>query len=114
MTQPFRAADRTPIRSELPADEWGELLCLFAETLPEKRQTLLDLRRKGAVEEIRVWAHQLKGAGGGYGFPGLSQAAARLEEACRANDARRLSQAADELLDYIDRIDVSLAPQEKP
>jgi HPt (histidine-containing phosphotransfer) domain-containing protein len=80
MIESQSAAKIPSIRSVLADDvEWAELLHVFAETLPEKRQTLRDLYRKGEFDQIRRWAHQLKGAGGSYGFPGLSQAAADLE-----------------------------------
>ena len=36
--------------------------------------------RTGNVEEVRRVGHQLKGAGGGYGYPDVTTAGARLEE----------------------------------
>lgn len=34
-------------------------------------------------EECRMIAHRLRGSGGGYGFPAVSERATRLEIACR-------------------------------
>lgn len=102
------ANGKTPVRSEFADDEdFRELLQLFAESVPEKQGTLRALHQKGAVEEIRVCAHQIKGAGGGYGFPGLSSAAADLEHACKAHDADRIARTLDALVDYLGRIDAT-------
>jgi histidine phosphotransfer protein HptB len=107
MIEPHSAAPGTPVRSLFADDgEWDDLLRTFTETIPQKKQTLHDLLRGGAVDEIRQLAHQIKGAGGGYGFPGLSQAAAALEQACQSNNADRVARAVDDLVDYLDRIEV--------
>jgi HPt (histidine-containing phosphotransfer) domain-containing protein len=98
-----RANDR--VRSLLADDaDWDELLRGFVESIPEKRQILRDLQRSASVDQIRVLAHQIKGAGGGYGFPGLTAAAAELEQACRTSDPNRVSTNVDQLVDYLDRI----------
>jgi HPt (histidine-containing phosphotransfer) domain-containing protein len=101
------AAEAGPIRSTLADDgDFVELLELFAETLPEKRVTVRELQNKGAVDELRVWAHQLKGASGGYGFPGLSEAAAELEQGCKAGETDRVTRAVDRIVDYLNRIEI--------
>ncbi len=41
---------------------------------------------RGEYDELRRQAHTLKGAGGGYGYPGLTTAAAALESAAKAED----------------------------
>jgi len=99
---------KMPVRSEFADDEdFRELLQLFAESVPEKQGALRTLYQKGAVDEIRVCAHQIKGAGGGYGFPGLSAAAAELEQACKTHNADRIARTLDALVDYLGRIDAS-------
>jgi HPt (histidine-containing phosphotransfer) domain-containing protein len=107
MIEPHSAPASTPVRSLFADDgEWDELLRAFAETIPQKRQALRDWHHGGAVDQIRLLAHQVKGAGGGYGFPELSQVAAALEQACQSNNADRVAQAVDDLIDYLDRIEV--------
>jgi histidine phosphotransfer protein HptB len=99
--------ERTSVRSEFSDDaDFNELLQIFAETLPEKGRTLRALHSSGNVEEVRVRAHQLKGAGGGFGFPGLTAASAELEQACRGQNADRIAQALDDLVEYLERIQV--------
>jgi histidine phosphotransfer protein HptB len=95
------------IRSTMADDsEMEDLLRAFAETIPQKRETLRAFHREGSLEKLRGWAHQLKGAGGGYGFPGLSEAAADLEVACGTQNANRITQSVDRLADYLSRIEV--------
>jgi HPt (histidine-containing phosphotransfer) domain-containing protein len=102
----FQPAE-SPVRSAFADDEdFAELLRAFADTIPEKRQTALDLLRAGLVGELSRWAHQLKGAAGGYGFPGLTEVAAELEQACKAQDADRITHGVDRVLDYLKRVAV--------
>jgi len=69
-----------PLRSTL-ADEprLGRLLQTFVGRLPARVATLEDLLRRQSVEELRHALHQLKGAGGGYGFAPISELAGRAE-----------------------------------
>lgn len=95
------------VRSEIADDlDFRELLLEFAETIPEKQESLRALHRDGAIDEIRIRAHQLKGSGGGYGFPGLSASAAELEQACKTHDADQIVRSLDALIEYLGRIEV--------
>jgi HPt (histidine-containing phosphotransfer) domain-containing protein len=105
-TSPAAAAG-APIRSTFADDsDFVEMIELFAETLPEKREAVRALQREGSLGQLRVWAHQLKGASGGYGFPGLSDAAAELELCCQLPDADRITQAVDRVVDLLNRIEI--------
>jgi histidine phosphotransfer protein HptB len=96
-----------PIRSKFADDsDFAELLGEFAATIPAKRSTVRELLHKSAVDELRVWAHQLKGASGGYGFPALSTAAAELEQSCKTTETERIAHAVDRIVDYLNRIEV--------
>jgi histidine phosphotransfer protein HptB len=107
MIDSSRAAETGPIRSTYADDgDFFELLELFAESLPEKRLTVRELQNKGEIDELRVWAHQLKGASGGYGFLGLSEAAAELEQGCQAGETDRVTRAVDRIVDYLNRIEI--------
>ncbi len=99
--------DTGPIRSMFTDDgDFAELLGEFAATIPEKRSSVRELLHNSAVDELRVWAHQLKGASGGYGFPGLSAAAAELEQSCKTADAVRITRAVDHIVAYLNRIEI--------
>jgi len=97
--------DGTTVFSEFASDpEYRELLEMFAEALPERRRCLSDTFRTGNSEELRVLAHQLKGAGGGFGFPELTNRAASLETACREGNPQAVADALEQLLAFMSRI----------
>jgi HPt (histidine-containing phosphotransfer) domain-containing protein len=80
-----------PIRSIYEDDpEMVALVKTFASDAPKRAQSLDDFLTGGQVEELRRLAHQLKGAGGGYGFPQITDAAARLEEAIKEGAAESI------------------------
>ncbi|MCC5866939.1 MAG: Hpt domain-containing protein [Gammaproteobacteria bacterium] len=73
------------MRSELADDEdMRELIVEFVTGLPARTATMRNLASTNQVEALRAIAHQLKGAGGGYGYPLISQTAASLEHAILA------------------------------
>lgn len=84
--------------------DYAELLEPFALSLPEKEQDLRRAFETGELRTVQMLAHQLKGAGGGYGFEGLTTRAAALEQACKAEDRSTVAGALEELTAYLGRI----------
>lgn len=73
-----------PIRSIYEDDEdMMEIVREFAEELPDRAATLESLLASGELDELKSLAHQLKGAGGGYGFTPITDAAAVLEKSLK-------------------------------
>lgn len=73
-----------PIRSHYEDDaDMLELVREFAGEIPSRVLRLMELLAERDFEELQRIAHQLKGAGGGYGFPQITEAAASLEGALR-------------------------------
>lgn len=96
-------ADR--ILSEFAGDpDFQELLDEFAAAIPERKEGLLSAHTEQAYDALRVRAHQLKGAGGGYGFPRLSELAAELERACQTREPVGIATALAPVIDYLNRI----------
>ena len=94
-----------PIRSEFADDpDFQELLVMFFDSLQQHRRELLAAFDASHWEEVARKAHQLKGAGGGYAFPGLSETARRLEEVCKTQNATVIANPLEDLLAYLDRI----------
>ncbi len=94
-----------PVFSDFADDpDFEDLLQMFAETIEERSGLLQQQFREGSVDAMRMTAHQLKGAGGGYGFDGLTAVAAELEQACKENDINRVGNALDSVLEYMSRI----------
>jgi signal transduction histidine kinase/DNA-binding response OmpR family regulator len=73
--------------SEL-ADEpdMNELVDHFVAGLGARAERLESAHGAGDTETLRFVAHQLRGAGGSYGFPGITSAAERLELAVAAGE----------------------------
>jgi HPt (histidine-containing phosphotransfer) domain-containing protein len=67
----------------------GELVA----ALPERMAQLQTAVREDDLATVRQLSHQLKGAGGGYGFDDISLAAAAVEKLC-------LEEAAQEELSH--------------
>ena len=76
------------LRSSLASDpDMRDVLKGFVENLPKRVQRLMDLTQKRDLEQLREVLHQLKGAGGGYGFAEITRRAACAEKAIKAQAA---------------------------
>jgi signal transduction histidine kinase/CheY-like chemotaxis protein/HPt (histidine-containing phosphotransfer) domain-containing protein len=64
-----------------------ELVEEFVSELPARVDAIRHAAEASDVLALRRLAHQLRGAGGGYGFPEITEAAASLEEAVARGDA---------------------------
>lgn len=104
---PASSTDSTPVYSEFASDpEYRELLEMFGDALPERKQVLRTTWEAANFDELRVLAHQLKGAGGGFGFHDLTDLAANLEVACKSRDSAEIDARMTQLLTYMDRISI--------
>lgn len=71
----------TPLRSDFADDpEMNELVEFFVGELDDRVNALTTACSGQDWDTLRQLAHQLKGAGGGYGFPAITDAAASLED----------------------------------
>ena len=101
------SASDAAVRSEYANDpDFHELLEEFAAAVPERRQGLIDAHRLRDEKALRMRAHQLKGAGGGFGFPQLSELAAELEHACDSHDSAQTAMALEAIVGYLNRVTV--------
>jgi HPt (histidine-containing phosphotransfer) domain-containing protein len=57
-------------------------------------------------ERLRVYGHGLKGSGGGYGIPRLSEVGALIEAAARHGDTAELQQQVAALETYLQQIQI--------
>jgi HPt (histidine-containing phosphotransfer) domain-containing protein len=80
----------------------------LAEILPQYfalcRRDLLNLREALArhdFEKIRVLGHNLKGSGGAYGFPDVTDIGASLEASGKTQDAPLAQSAVDRLAGFL-------------
>lgn len=75
--------------SPTASPQFAALVERFIAELPRRVSAIRDEVDAQRREEAARLAHQLRGAGGGYGFPDVSAAAAMLEEACSGGDLSR-------------------------
>jgi signal transduction histidine kinase/CheY-like chemotaxis protein len=58
-----------------------EIVRQFVRDLPDRSSSMLRAAQTSDTETLKRLAHQLKGAGGSYGFPAITEAAAAVENA---------------------------------
>jgi HPt (histidine-containing phosphotransfer) domain-containing protein len=101
------SAGGEPVHSAFADDpDFRELLVEFAAAMPERREGLIGAYRASEYDLLRTRAHQLKGAGGGFGFPRLSEMAAALEQACVEREPVGIVEALEQVVAYLNRITV--------
>lgn len=100
------ATQTEAIYSPLAFDpDLSDILDLFVSELPGRIAILLEQLERRQWEELRRAAHQLKGAGGSYGFPPITQWAGQLENALRqGRPEEEIRGAVEALADLCRRI----------
>jgi len=81
-----------------------ELVDLFVGEMSERISQLRIMDSACDLIQLQRLAHQLKGAGGGYGFPAITEAASRLEANVKeGEDSGQIEMAISELAALCDR-----------
>lgn len=72
---------QTPATRSIFADdpEMVDIIEMFVREMPERIAEFRACWEKRELDRLTRLAHQLKGAGGGYGYPALGDAAGKLE-----------------------------------
>ena len=79
--------DTCPLLSSFSSDpEMRELIEMFVHDLPSRIDAIAASVQVSDLNQLRTYAHQLKGSAGGYGYEPISDAAARLELAIKGQD----------------------------
>lgn|GEM_PF-2020695 len=84
-----------------PDDFLAPLRARFRSGLPDRLRALEEFLARGDADGFTREAHKLKGAAAGYGFIGLSEAAAAAEEALRGGAGLHGEGAVKELLERL-------------
>ena len=101
-----QAASEGPLISEYASDaDMLELIEMFVAELPERVTALNDAMAAGDLARVGGLAHQLKGAGGGYGYPTITDSAFTLETMAKAgtDDLDAVRRNIDELVSLCNR-----------
>jgi HPt (histidine-containing phosphotransfer) domain-containing protein len=93
------------LRSEFATDpDMREILELFVQDMPVRVGELLGSWERQELEKVERVAHQLKGAGGGYGFQAISDVAGELERSVAAFKAGAGRATADGVKSQVDAL----------
>ena len=84
--------------------EMAEVLAKFVAELPVKVAEISALVERQELTALKRLAHQIKGSGGGYGFPEISEAAARVENRAAELALDSATQEARQLISLIRRV----------
>lgn len=88
------AAPEGPLVSEFANDpDMQDLVEEFVDALAPSIDAMQQAVAASHWQEVQSLAHQLKGSGGAYGYPALTDAAAILENAAKACDAEQVADA---------------------
>ncbi len=101
------SSDTRSIKSSLANNsQLAPVLYGFVARLPLLTDELISLQDLGRAAELSRAAHKLKGAGGSYGLPQISEAAAHLEDLLNAGDAiDKVTSEVQELISIMRRVD---------
>ena len=84
---PAPDAAATVLHSQYADDaDLSEVVEAFVVDLPQRLESMRAALKHGCLEDLKRLGHQLKGAGGSYGYPPLSEVAAVLERAAAGKD----------------------------
>jgi HPt (histidine-containing phosphotransfer) domain-containing protein len=100
-------ADQSPIISEFADDaDMIELIDLFVAELKQRVEQIQAAFESSDTDTLRTLTHQLKGSGGGYGFPMLTACAAAVEQQIMSGacDTVALGRSVDELIELCKRV----------
>ncbi|MBI2884269.1 MAG: Hpt domain-containing protein [Candidatus Methylomirabilis oxyfera] len=88
-----------------------ELADLIPEFLENRRRDVEQIKRlaqEGKYEELARLGHNLKGSGGGYGFPEISAIGKRIEEAGARSDREAMTTLCERLATYLATVTVQI------
>jgi signal transduction histidine kinase/CheY-like chemotaxis protein len=110
--EPQAPASPTPSLSALRSEVGHEpkhhkLLERFISRLPERIATIQSLLDGNDLNGLRHAIHQLKGAGGGYGFPRITDRAAEAEERIKSPtpDLQEIRREVESLVELVRSVD---------
>jgi signal transduction histidine kinase/CheY-like chemotaxis protein/HPt (histidine-containing phosphotransfer) domain-containing protein len=89
----------TPIYSTLAIEdaEFKALVAQYVNRLPEVVEEIIEAVEQQQWDKVRFLAHKLRGSGGGYGFPQLTDIATKISFQVNNENYWELNQLADEL-----------------
>jgi HPt (histidine-containing phosphotransfer) domain-containing protein len=91
-------------------EELSDLIPGFLARKRDEANMILDAAQREDYAVISRLAHRIKGEGGSYGFHRITEIGRTLEQAAKTRNDVSVTRAANELLDYLDRVEVHFHP----
>jgi len=97
------------IGSELVREDpsFADIVVQFVESLSQRITTLEEAINARDFQALGIAAHQLRGSGGGYGYPILSDQAAKLEREAKERALSDCVKSFEQLKQLCERVVVS-------
>ncbi len=83
-----------------------ELIPGFLENRQTDIKSIQDAIESGDFETVKILGHSMKGSGGGYGFDGITDIGAVIEQAGKDNDAETAKKGINDLASYLDNVEI--------
>jgi len=83
-----------------------DLIPVFLEGRREDIKALVEALEKGDYDTVLVLGHNMKGAGGSYGFDVITELGQELEQSAKEQNAENVGRLVKELSTYLDRVEV--------
>jgi HPt (histidine-containing phosphotransfer) domain-containing protein len=83
-----------------------DLIPGFLENRQKDLQKLEAVLQENDFETLRSIGHNLKGVGGGYGFPEITEIGAAIEECAKANNMELANENIKKLSHYLSNVEV--------
>ncbi len=91
-------------------EELSDLIPGFLARKRDEANAILDAAQRDDFAVIGHLAHRIKGEGCSYGFERMTEIGRTLEEAAKSQSDVAVTRAANELLDYLEHVEVRFHP----
>jgi HPt (histidine-containing phosphotransfer) domain-containing protein len=86
--------------------EIADLIPKFLDNRQKDINLIESALEKNDFDAIRLLGHSMKGAGGGYGFDGVTEIGKNLEEAAKEANSDKIRNGVHELAEYLRKVEV--------
>ena len=81
-----------------------EIVPIFLQNRRDDVESIVKALQDGDFETIRILGHSMKGAGGGYGFDGITDIGQYLEQAAKERNSVMVGKQVEYLTAYLERV----------
>ncbi len=83
-----------------------DLIPGFLENRQKDVHSMEKALQENDFETLRVVGHNVKGVGGGYGFPDMSEMGAAIEEGATENNVEKISKNVKKISHYLSNLEI--------